>query len=240
MKKKYIQKYNFNSKSKKLLKIDLPKENNSLLDIVKRWIINMFQFLIYHWTHNRMLFLLVFSLIFIFSYYIYTNYIKDEDKDDDDKEDNDDQNDKENEVLNNLVKNNNKKFKSKNGKRRIPKKHETRCRIIMENLFRSPFVSVRPDFLKYDKTGKNLELDMFNSDLMIALEYDGVHHRKFTEFFHKSEQDFLDQQDRDQYKEERCKELGITLIRVPDTVKYEDLEQYIRGELDKKGIFYYK
>lgn len=238
MKKKYIQKYNFNNKSKKLLKtIDQPKEN-SLLDIVKRWIINMFQFLIYHWTHNRMIFLLVLSLIFIFSYYIYTNYIKDEDKDDDDKDD--DQNDKENELLNNLVKNNNKKFKSKNGKKRIPKKHETRCRIIMENLFRAPFISVRPDFLKYDKTGKNLELDMFNSDLMIALEYDGVHHRKFTEFFHKSEQDFLDQQDRDQYKEEKCKELGITLIRVPDTVKYEDLEQYIRGELDKKGIFYFK
>ena len=238
MKKKYIQKYNFNSNSKKLLKtINLPKKNNSLLDIVKRWIINIFQFLIYHWIHNRMLFLLVLSSLFILGYYIYTNYIKEDDENDEEK---DDDNDDKNEILNNLVKNNNKKFKNKNGKKRIPKKHETRCRIIMENLFRSPFVSVRPDFLKYDKTGKNLELDMFNSDLMIALEYDGIHHRKFTEFFHKSELDFIEQQERDKYKEEKCKELGITLIRVPDTVKYEDLEDYIKGELDKNNIFYFK
>ena len=231
-KKDKFDKYNFSKTVNKNNSNNSFENKESIFETIKRWIINMFQFLIYHWIHNRMLFLLVLSLVFILGYYIYTNYIKD----DDDKDDSDDKD----EILNNLVKNNNKKFKSKNGKRRIPKKHETRCRIIMENLFRTPFVSVRPDFLKYDKTGKNLELDMFNSDLMIALEYDGVHHRKFTEFFHKSEQDFLDQQDRDQYKEERCKELGITLIRVPDTVKYEDLEQYIRGELDKKGIFYFK
>ena len=233
-KKDKFDKYNF-SKSFNKNNSDSFQNKESIFETIKRWIINMFQFLIYHWTHNRMLFLLVLSLIFIFSYYIYTNYIKDEDDEDDDDKDDD-----KDEILNNFVKNNNKKFKNKNGKKRIPKKHETRCRIIMENLFKAPFVSVRPDFLKYDKTGKNLELDMFNSDLMIALEYDGVHHRKFTEFFHKSEQDFIDQKDRDEYKENKCKELGITLIRVPDTVKYEDLEEYIRGELDKRGIFYFK
>ena len=36
------------------------------------------------------------------------------------------------------------------------------------------------------------------------------------------------------------KELGITLIRVPDTVKYDDLEEYIKNELDKREIFYFK
>ena len=235
-KKDKFDKYNFSKTVNKNNSNNSFENKESIFETIKRWIINMFQFLIYHWIHNRMLFLLVLSLVFILGYYIYTNYIKDDDDKDDDKDDSDDKD----EILNNLVKNNNKKFKNKNGKKRIPKKHETRCRIIMENLFRSPFISVRPDFLKYDKTGKNLELDMFNSDLMIALEYDGIHHRKFTEFFHKSEQDFIDQQSRDQYKEERCKELGITLIRVPDTVKYEDLEDYIKGELDKRGIFYFK
>ena len=232
-KKDKFDKYNFSNSVTKNNYNGSFKNKESFFETIKIWIINMFQFLIYHWIHNRMLFLLVLSLIFILGYYIYTNYIKDDDKDDD-KDDKDDKD----EILNNLVKNNNKKFKNKNGKKRIPKKHETRCRIIMENLFKAPFVSVRPDFLKYDKTGKNLELDMFNSDLMIALEYDGIHHRKFTEFFHKSEQDFIEQQERDKYKEERCKELGITLIRVPDTVKYEDLEEYIKDELDKRGIFY--
>ena len=235
-KKDKFNKYNFSKIVNKNNSGNLFQSKESIFEIIKRWILNIFQFLLYQWTHNRMIFLLVLSLLFIFGYYIYTNYIKNEE---DDKVKNKNQN----EALNNLVKNNsnvnNLKLK-KAGKKRIPKKHETRCRIIMENLFKAPFVSVRPDFLKYNKTGKNLELDMFNADLMIALEYDGVHHRKFTEFFHKSEQDFIDQQTRDNFKEEKCKELGIILIRVPDTVKYDDLETYIKKELDNRGIFYFK
>ena len=239
-KKDKFDKYNFSKSINKNNSEKSLDSSTNIFETIKIWIINMFQFLIYQWTHNRMLFLLILSFIFIFGYYIYTNYIKD--NDDDKHKDIDKENNNENELLNTLVKtnNNNIKLKNQNKKKRIPKKHETRCRIIMENLFKAPFVSVRPDFLKYDKTGKNLELDMFNADLMIALEYDGVHHRKYTEFFHKSEQDFIGQQERDKYKEEKCKELGITLIRVPDTVKYEDLETYIKKELDTRGIFYFK
>lgn len=231
-KKDNFDKYNFSKTINKNISGNSFQTKQNIFETIKIWIFGVFQFLIYQWKHNRMVFLLVLSLLFILGYYIYTNYIK--------KDDIDNKKNEQNELLNNLVKNNNLKLKSKSKKKRIPKKHETRCRIIMENLFRTPFISVRPDFLKYDKTGKNLELDVFNSDLMIALEYDGIHHRKFTEFFHKSEQDFLDQQERDNFKEDKCKELGITLIRVPDTVKYEDLEDYIKGELDKRGIFYFK
>jgi len=231
-KKDNFDKYNFSKTINKNISGNSFQTKQNIFETIKIWIFGVFQFLIYQWTHNRMIFLLVLSLLFILGYYIYTNYIK--------KDDIDNKKNEQNELLNNLVKNDNLKLKNKSKKKRIPKKHETRCRIIMENLFKAPFVSVRPDFLKYDKTGKNLELDMFNSDLMIALEYDGNHHRKFTEFFHKSEQDFIDQQERDKFKEEKCKELGIVLIRVPDTVKYEDLEDYIKEELDKRGIFYFK
>lgn len=203
---------------------------------IKEWIIAFVNFLIYQWKHNRMMFLLVLSLLFILGYYIYTNYVKENEielKFENSQKHN-------NEFLQDFVKNRLSVSSSKNGKTKksIPKKHEIRCRIIMEQLFKAPFVSIRPDFLKY-KTGKNLELDVFNSDLMIALEYDGIHHRKFTEFFHKSEQDFIEQQERDRFKEEKCKELGITLIRVPDTVKFDDLEEYIKNELDKREIFYF-
>jgi hypothetical protein len=130
-KKDKFDKYNFSNSVTKNNYNSSFKNKESFFETIKIWIINMFQFLIYHWIHNRMLFLLVLSLIFILGYYIYTNYIKDDDKD----EDNDDKDDKD-EILNNLVKNNNKKFKNKNGKKRIPKKHETRCRIIMENLYK--------------------------------------------------------------------------------------------------------
>jgi hypothetical protein len=231
-KKDNFDKYNFSKTINKNISGNSFQTKQNIFETIKIWIFGVFQFLIYQWKHNRMIFLLVLSLLFILGYYIYTNYIK--------KDDIDNKKNEQNELLNNLVKNDNLKLKSKSKKKRIPKKHETRCRIIMENLFKASFISVRPDFLKYDKTGKNLELDVFNSDLMIALEYDGIHHRKFTEFFHKSEQDFIEQQERDKFKEEKCKELGIVLIRVPDTVKYEDLEDYIKEELDKRGIFYFK
>lgn len=220
MKKNKFDKYNFNTSVKVYNK-------DNIIEIIKKWIIIFYNFIISQWKYNRLAFLFVLSLIFLLIYYIYINYIKEEDVEKSNYKN-------ENIVLNNFVKSKIKK------KKRIPKKHETRCKIILEKLFKTSFITIRPDFLKYDKTGKNLELDMFNQDLMIALEYDGIHHRKYTEFFHKSEQDFIEQKERDKFKEEKCKELGITLIRVPDTVKYEDLEVYIKNELDKRGIFYFK
>lgn len=233
MKKSYkYDKYNFGSKSKQFNKYDSndfnKSDNVNYITIIKDYISKFINFIIYHWIHNRLQFLLTLSILFIIGYYIYVNYFKKEEQQENNKE--------QNEYLNNIV----KTSKTLKKRKTIPKKHETRCRIILENLFKLPFVSVRPDFLKYDKTGKNLELDMYNADLKLALEYDGIHHRKFTEFFHKKEQDFIDQQDRDQFKEEKCKELGIILIRVPDTVKFEELETYIKGKLDEKGIFYIK
>jgi hypothetical protein len=118
----------------------------------------------------------------------------------------------------------------KKGKK-VPKKHETKCRLIMETIFNVPFSSVRPDFLKNPKTGKNLELDMYNQHLRLAVEYQGAQHRTYTPFFHKSYSDFLGQVERDNYKKKRCEEEGIDLICVPDSVKYEELGDYITMRL---------
>lgn len=119
--------------------------------------------------------------------------------------------------------------------KRVPKKHETECRRIVESIFKTPFSSVRPNFLKNPKTGKNLELDMYNEDLKLAIEYQGAQHRIYTPFFHKSYGDYLDQVARDNYKKEKCSDYGIDLICVPDTVKYEDLGKYITSELKRLG-----
>jgi len=232
MKNNIYEKYNFNKNKNTFHKNSKQHHEpvkQTLFETIKYYTLLCFNKLVYYWKHNRMMFLLILSLLFLLGYYIYINYISNEDSD------KKIQNGDGEEFLNKTVKISNILKKKR---KTIPKKHETRCRLIMENIFKAPFVSIRPDFLKYPKTGKNLELDVFNQDLMLALEYDGVHHRKYTEFFHKSEQDFIEQQERDRYKEEKCKELGITLIRVPDTVKYEDLEEYIKKELDKKGVFY--
>jgi hypothetical protein len=118
-----------------------------------------------------------------------------------------------------------------NKKKRGTKKHETECRRILESKFKLPFSSVRPNFLKNPKTGKNLELDMYSPHLKLALEYQGAQHRTYTPFFHKSIDDFNSQVERDNYKKQKCIDEGIDLICVPDTVKYEDLASYIDKEL---------
>lgn len=109
---------------------------------------------------------------------------------------------------------------------------ENRCRKIIEDLFHCPFTSIRPSFLKYPKTGKNLELDMYNNKLKLAFEYQGQQHRKFTPFFHSCYKDFTDQIERDEFKKYKCKELGITLIEIPDTVKNENLENFIKNSVN--------
>ena len=45
------------------------------------------------------------------------------------------------------------------------------CRREIEKMSGKSFVKIRPDFLKNEKTGSNLELDCFNKELKIAVEY---------------------------------------------------------------------
>jgi hypothetical protein len=122
---------------------------------------------------------------------------------------------------------------------RPPKKKkfssERKCREIVERLLKKSFHNVRPDFLEFEN-GSNLELDMYNEELQLALEYQGVQHYKFSPYFHKGLSDFLYQQKKDDWKRKRCAELNIKLIEIPYTVKREDLEQFITGELQKNGI----
>lgn len=124
-------------------------------------------------------------------------------------------------------------YSSKLRYKKCEKKHENECRRILESIFRDSFSSVRPDFLKNPKTGRNLELDMYNDRLKLALEYQGIQHRKHTPYFHKSYSDFLESVERDKYKHQRCRELGIDLLIVPDHIPFQDLEDYIVDGLKK-------
>ena len=110
-------------------------------------------------------------------------------------------------------------------------KYENECRRIVESTFGVPFVTVRPDFLKNPKTGRNLELDIYNEKLKLAIEYQGAQHRTYTPFFHKKYTDYLDQVARDEFKKKKCTELGIDLICIPDYIQYDNLHSYIREEL---------
>ena len=106
-------------------------------------------------------------------------------------------------------------------------KGETICRRSIEKIFNKKFIKIRPNFLRNNVTNFNLELDIFNEELMLAIEYNGRQHYHFTPFFHKNKETFTNQRYRDEIKRMICKNMGIKLIEIPYTVKHEDLYSHI-------------
>lgn len=125
-------------------------------------------------------------------------------------------------------------------KRRPPQesKGELECRRVLQYLFKKPFYKARPDFLRNPVTGGNfnLELDCYDPELKIAVEYNGIQHYQYTPYFHKNKEAFLNQKYRDDMKRRICRENGIILIEVPNTVKLQDIKKFIEQELKKNGI----
>ena len=108
---------------------------------------------------------------------------------------------------------------------------------VAEELFDKKFSKVRPEILKNDVTKHNLELDIYNDELKLAIEYSGRQHYEYVPFFHKNYEAFLNQRYRDEMKKNKCKESGIKLIEVPYKVKHEDIPQFIRTKAIELGFF---
>lgn len=106
---------------------------------------------------------------------------------------------------------------------------ERRCRFILETIFKKAFIRTR-DIVKIND--QRLELDMYNEELMMACEYNGIqHYFEDNKFFHKNG-GFEEQVERDSLKKQYCDENGIKLIIVPYTVyKFTDTVDYILSEL---------
>jgi hypothetical protein len=91
---------------------------------------------------------------------------------------------------------------------------ETLCRKLATEAFNVPFIKIRPDFLKNNVTGANLELDIYNEKLKLAIEYNGRQHYDYVPFFHKNYEHFQTQKYRDEIKKMLCKQNGIHLIEI--------------------------
>lgn len=114
-------------------------------------------------------------------------------------------------------------------------KNEEKCRSIFERIFKQPFKKARPEFLRRNN-GYCLELDGYNENLKLAFEYNGIQHYKFSPMFHKTIDDFEQQKIRDIQKREYCMKHGITLIEIPYSVPYKNLESFITMNLIKTGF----
>ena len=114
---------------------------------------------------------------------------------------------------------------------------EKLCREILEEYTGLPFASIRPNWLKNDVSGHNLELDGFCEDLRLAFEYQGKQHYEYIPFFHTKEGDFERQQERDKLKLDLCKKHDIDVLIIPHTLSYQnenELRIFIKEELIKR------
>jgi hypothetical protein len=115
-------------------------------------------------------------------------------------------------------------------------KGETECKRFLEFYFQKPFQKIRPEFLTNPITNSPLELDMYNEELRLAVEYNGAQHYNFNRMMHNNSRDkFQNQQYRDYIKKNICKDLGIDLIIVPYTVPNDKIGEFLMTELHKRG-----
>lgn len=77
---------------------------------------------------------------------------------------------------------------------------------------------------------RKLPFDFYIPNFNTCIEYDGRQHFEPSVFF-KGEDALKKQQLTDEIKNQYCEENGIKLIRIPYTMKKEDIEPYILSEL---------
>lgn len=94
---------------------------------------------------------------------------------------------------------------------------ELTCRAFEALIGRRVQYNIRPDFLR-NKTGYNLEYDCYDPVSKVAIEYNGRQHSEFVPYFHKTEDKFHAQVERDRTKMRLSEKEGVRLIVVPHTV----------------------
>ena len=119
--------------------------------------------------------------------------------------------------------------------KRMTSKGEEHCRQILEKIFNVPFKPTRNlVWLKNPETKRHLELDCYNADLGIALEYSGRQHYQYTPAFQKSINDFIQQIRRDDLKRRLCIDNNVWLIVVPFSVPESKREEWISKRLPQQ------
>ena len=110
-------------------------------------------------------------------------------------------------------------------------KSERRMRDALTYMTNSKWIKGRPHWLG------GLELDGYNTEEKIAFEYQGIQHYQYNSHFHKTEEEFKNQQKRDKRKKQILESKNIELIEIP--YKYDhktnatELNNFLESELCK-------
>lgn len=111
---------------------------------------------------------------------------------------------------------------------------EIQCKSIAESFFNKPFKKCRPEFLRNPITQERLELDLYNDELRLAIEFHGQQHYFYSKFYHSQSKDkFQNQQYRDFLKRDLCRQHRIHLIVVPFSIGPDDMEPFLHREFDR-------
>jgi hypothetical protein len=98
------------------------------------------------------------------------------------------------------------------------KGEEFACQALERVLGRPVEVGVRNLGIINPITGRQLEIDCFDRQTGIGVEYNGEQHYHYPNRFHRTQVEFEAQLRRDFNKTQQCQNLGIYLIKVPFTV----------------------
>jgi Zn finger protein HypA/HybF involved in hydrogenase expression len=124
-----------------------------------------------------------------------------------------------------------------------PKCRESKGERILSQFFDSNGINYErqksfDDCIKTNKTASGkfcykLPFDFYLPKYNSCVEYDGEQHFRAVSYW-GGEEGFKNQQKRDKIKNQYCKKNGIKLIRIPYTMKTEEIEPYILKELGIK------
>lgn len=119
----------------------------------------------------------------------------------------------------------------KSSKGKFISKGERLCCETMEKIYNVEFKSSRPHWLVNPETGCRLELDCYNEDLQLAVEYNGVQHYTWPNFTNQTQEQFINQVRRDKLKMELCNRNDVYLIVVPYNVPHKKIPEFITSHL---------
>lgn len=111
----------------------------------------------------------------------------------------------------------------------------------LEIIFEKKFVNTRPLWNVNPYTKQPLELDCYNEELKIAVEYNGKQHYNDKNTFHKTRRNLVNQIKRDLIKHANCQKFGIKLYVIKDPEKnllinFEKFFKHLTTQLKNQGL----